>query len=64
MGDMVLFDRLEKTRHVQNVALLEVDLVDDVRDETVVAMPRKHDGSVPLVDKLAAGLGTDDAFRR
>jgi hypothetical protein len=61
MGDVVFFDRLEKTRHVQNVALLEVDLIDDVGDEAVVAMPRKHDGPVPLVDELAAGLGTDDA---
>src|SRR6266540_2626371 len=45
----------------KNVARLEVDLVDDIGDEAVVAMARKHDGPVPLVDELAAGLGADDS---
>jgi hypothetical protein len=59
--DLVLLDRLQDARHVEHVALLEIDLVDDVADQAVVAVAREDDGAVTFLDEFAAGLGADDA---
>ena len=61
MGDVMLFDRLQDARHIEHVALLEVDLVDDVGDQAVVAVARKDHGPVAFLHELAAGLGADHA---
>ena len=57
----VLLDRLQEARHVEHVALLEIDRVEDVADQPVVAVARVDDRSVPFLDELAAGFGADDA---
>ena len=54
---MVLLDRLQQTRHVEHVALLKVDLLDDVTNQGVVAMAGEDHRTVPFAHKLAAGLG-------
>ena len=61
MRRLVLLDRLQDARHVEHVALLEIDLVGDVADQAVVAMAREDDGPVAFLDELAAGFGADDA---
>ena len=61
MRDLVLLDRLQDARHVEHVALLEIDLVDDVADQAVVAVAREDDGAMAFLDEFAAGLGADDA---
>src|SRR5437870_13086659 len=61
VGDLVLLDRLQDARHVENVAELDIDLVDDVADQAFVPMTREDDGAVPLLDEFAACLGADDA---
>ena len=58
---MVLLDRLQQTRHVEHVALLKVDLLDDVTNQGVVAMAGEDHRTVPFAHKLAAGLGADNA---
>jgi hypothetical protein len=58
---LVLLDRLQEARHVEHVALLEVDLLDDVLDQGIVAMAGENHRPVPFAHELAAGLGADDA---
>ena len=58
---LVFLDGLQDARHVEDVAELDVDLVDDVADQAVVAMAREDDRPVAFLDELAAGLGADDA---
>ena len=41
MGHLMLLDRLQNARHVEYVALLEVDLVGNIADQAVVAMARE-----------------------
>ena len=61
MRHLVLLDGLQDARHVEHVALLEVDLVDDVADQAVVAVARKDHRPVAFLDELAAGFGADHA---
>ena len=44
-----------------DVAELDIDLVDDVADQAVVAVAGEDDRPVAFLDELAAGLGADDA---
>ena len=57
----VFLDRLQDARHVEHVALLEIDLVDDVVDQAVVAVAREDDGALAFPDEFAGGLGANDA---
>ena len=59
--NLVLLDRLQDAGHVEDVAEFDVDLVDDVADQAVVAMTREDDRPVAFLDELAAGFGADDA---
>ena len=59
--DLVLLDRLQDARHVEHVAGLEIDLVDDIANQTVVLVARENDGPMAFLDELAAGFGADDA---
>ena len=59
MGRLVFFDGLQDARHVEHVTLLEIDLVDDVGDQAVVAVAREDHRPVAFLDELAAGLGAD-----
>jgi hypothetical protein len=61
MGHLVLLDRLQDARHVEHVALLEVELVADVANKAVVAVAGEDDGAVAFLDELAAGFGADHA---
>ena len=61
MRHLVLLDGLQDARHVEHVALLEIDLVDDVADQAVVAVAGEDHRPVTLLDELAAGFGADDA---
>ena len=61
VGDLVLLDRLQDARHVENVAELDVHLVDDVADQALVAVAREDHRPMALLHELAAGLGADDA---
>ena len=59
--DLVLLDRLQDARHVEHVALLEIDLVGNIADQAFVSVAREDDGAMAFLDELAAGLGADDA---
>ena len=58
---LVLLDRLQDARHVEHVAELEVDLVDDVADQALVPVTGEDHRPMPFLDELAAGFGADDA---
>jgi hypothetical protein len=61
MRHLVLLDRLQDARHVQNVAKLDIDVVDNVADQALVAVTGEDHRPVPLLDELAARFGADDA---
>src|SRR5262249_24670794 len=48
------FDDVEQARHVEHVPKLDVDLLEDVANEPIVAMAGKDDGAVSFADEPAA----------
>jgi len=61
MRDPMPFDDVEQARHVEHVAELDVDLLEDIADEPFVAMAGKDDGAVSFADESAARLRADHA---
>ena len=61
VGDLVHLDGLQQPRHVHDVAERDVDVVDDVGDEGIVAMARVDDRPMALAHEHARRLGADHA---
>src|SRR5262249_32663114 len=57
----VALDHVEQARHVEHVAELDVDLVEEVANEPLVAMAGEDDGAVSFLHDPAARLRADDA---
>jgi hypothetical protein len=61
MRDPMPFDDVEQARHVEHVAELDVDLLEDVANEPLVAMAGKDDGAVSFAYEPAARFRADHA---
>ena len=59
--DPVPFDDVEQTRHVEHVAELDIDLVEDIANEPLIAVAGEDDGTVSLLDEPAARFRAHDA---
>jgi hypothetical protein len=53
------FDDVEQARHIEHVAQLDVDLLENVANEPFVAVAGKDDGTVSFADEPAACLRAD-----
>ena len=61
MRHPVPFDDVEQARHVEHVAEVDVDLLEDVANEPFVAMAGKDDGTVSFANEPAARFRADHA---
>ena len=59
--DPVRLHHLQEPRHVEHVAELDVDFVEEVADQPFVAVTRIDHRTMSFGYELAAGLGADDA---
>src|SRR5262245_15327672 len=55
------FDDVEQARHVEHVAELDVDLLEDIANEPLVAMAGEDDGPVSFLHEPAACFRAHDA---
>ncbi|HKF10871.1 MAG TPA: hypothetical protein VKB89_19450 [Xanthobacteraceae bacterium] len=55
------FDDVKQARHVEHVAELDVDFLEDVADEPFVPMAGKDDGAVSFAHEPAARFRADHA---
>src|ERR1700730_2511456 len=61
MRDPVPLDHVHEARQIEHIAELEVDVIENVENERLVAMAGKDDRPVSLVHEPAARLGAHDA---
>src|ERR1700730_6005243 len=61
MRDPVPFDHVHEARQIEHIAELEVDVIENVGNERLVAMAGKDDRPVSLVHEPAARLRAHDA---
>ena len=55
------FDDVEQARHIEHVAQLDVDLLENVANEPFVAMAGKDDGAVSFTHEPAARFRANHA---
>src|SRR6202035_603308 len=61
MRDPVPLDHVQEARQIEHIAELDVDVIENVGNERLVAMAGKDDRPVSLVYEPAARLGAHDA---
>ena len=57
--DTMPLDDVEKTRQIEDVACLEIDAVQDIANQAIVAMAGKNNRLVTFADKLPTRFGAD-----